>query len=151
MATDDTDNDGRVHDGFQYRLKFKDGSVEFVRDHDNISAVWARIGAAKLAIAMQTAKTYDDASIAFSGAKAVEGPDNELGPVRGKARFHVGEIAGLVYTTSDGTEIPNQAFEAAVALLDVQRAALVQMASQNQMAGQGAGTKTDDDNEALLG
>ena len=143
---DDMEVDGRLDDGWQYRVKFDDGSVEHLRDHDAIAAVAARLGAAKIAAMSGTSK-FEEVSVPFSGARAAEGPEGELGPVRGKGVVLAHKVVALAYTSTDGTEVPNQAYEAAVALLDIQRAAL---ASLGQQVGTTAKAEADP-NESLLG
>ena len=149
MSEVDMDVDGRVHDGWQYRLKFEDGSVEHFRDRDALAAVQARMGTAKLAVSSGMAKTFEDVIVSFSGARGVEGVDadgkTQIGLVQGKGYALASKVVAVSYSATDGTEAPSQAFEAAMALLDVQRAALAQLAAGGAQEG------TEGVNEALLG
>lgn len=153
---DDLDVSARLQDGWQYRVKFEDGSVEHFRDRDNLASVRARVLAAKTAARSSTApvtdKTAEAVHVDFSGARANEGDAEEemIGPVRGKGFAEANKIVSIVYSDTDGSEIPGQAFEAAVALLDVQRAALANL--QSQAIGQAAGqTEGGDSAEGMLG
>lgn len=125
--------DGAAHDGYRYLVKFKDGSKEFVRDHDDLSSVNARWNEAlvKTSISSTTPRGLDEGKIFFSGARAVEEEDDDgrpvaIGQVRGKGAFFAAEIRGIAYTRLDGDEAPELAFQAAAALLESQNLAQAQ-------------------------
>ena len=144
---EDLDVDSRLQDGWNFRVHFIDGSVEYFRDHDNLASVRARLVAAKESEEGGRATFID-----FSGAKEVEGLTEEgasiLGSLRGKGFAEAKRVQSIVYSASDGTEASSQAYEAAVALLDVQRAAL--SALQEQVSG-GKREQGDEGSEGLLG
>lgn len=134
--------DGAVHDGYRYLVKFKDGTKEFARDHDDFASVNARWNEALVkvrvldttlitSITSITPSQLDGIKLFFSGARAVEEEDDDgrpvaIGEVRGKGAFFAAEIRGIAYTRLDGDEAPELAFQAAAALLESQNLAQAQ-------------------------
>lgn len=161
MSDTDLDVAGRLNDGFQYRLVFVDGTVEYLRDHDAIGAVKARLLGARTASAKAAADgnfalSVEASHVDFSGAREVEGLDDkgapQIGPVRQKGYVDAVRVQSVSYSDVDGTQPSNAAFEAAAALLDVQRAAQMQlMETLSKQQVPAGGESADEGDEGLLG
>ena len=124
MVDDDLDVDGRIQGGWQYRLELQGGAITYRRDRDRLSNVLGR-------------KPDENGRLWFSGAQAMEpAPDGGqvLGPVRQKGAILAAQVVGITYTAQDGTETPDQAYQGAVALLDVLTVAIRNLQDQAQQA-----------------
>ena len=129
MAKDEDDRnvEGLLEggDGFQFVIHLTDGSREWLRDHDRLDAVTARID--------ETAKAVDEridlslARVHFSGARAMEEDDarrDVLGPVRGKGWIYLRNVSSVAYSAAEGAQPSEEAFEAARAYFAIQAQAL---------------------------
>ncbi len=124
----DMESDGRLHDGYQYKIKMDDGTTDYLRDHDDIVAVRARLVRAQSVLIpgdQDVEKARALSLVDFSGARDLE-DGNEIGPVRGKGFVDASRVIGVGYTELDGTQASQMAYESCAAFFDVQRAAVAQ-------------------------
>lgn len=160
--TGDTRVDGAVQDGYRYLVKFRDGTKEYCRDHDDLASVVARHDEA-----LEKTKTLGDVRFNFSGARALEGqmvfddgqPSSDvIGEVRGKGSYFASDIRGITYTRFDEDRFSDAAYEAAAAESEtnsrVQEDFLVkaQEVQRKMLEGAGVGQGgSEDPNVKLMG
>lgn len=123
----DLDSEGRLDqgDGYQYKVHLLGGQVSFLRDHDSLASLTARL---EQAVAEKPAAIFH-----FSGAKGREerpreegeGVEDVEGPLRGKGWHRADQIVGITYSEGEPPPATQEAaYAAAIAYVDAQRSAL---------------------------
>lgn len=161
----DLESDGRLFNGFQYKVRLRGGEVDYLRDAEPLSKVRERLLQAQIAAkandapnATLSVEALAAGQVIFDGAQAIEGEDEKgegvIGPLSGRGYVEASDVIGLAYSSVDGTETPNHAYESTIALMDVQREgiALQNETTRQQIAGAAAGAegKTEGSGESLL-
>jgi len=150
MTISPEDDMARLHDGWAYAVFLSNGTKIRFCDHDSLSAVMARLEA----LADSTGK-----KLIFSGAAAsFDATDDEGNPTGAKILKGEGEgfvaadlVAGIRHWSDQDDNLKDEAYEAALAVLEAQGAATVEMMRRSQEVEQGEdqvpsnGTTTEND------